>query len=76
MKALDIILIFMFLLIVVGVAYGFIALKNDGTKCIRDPIKYGITEINKQNNESLQCTCSMGQNSFTLSEEGVKPFNP
>lgn len=76
MKAIDIILVIMFLLIAIGVIYGYQLLKQQGVQCVRDPLKYGIKEINRQNNYSLVCTCSMGKNAFTLSEEGVKPFNP
>ena len=57
MKKIDIFLICMFLLFVGLVIYVLNVINKDVTKCIADPISYGVIALSKQIENNLSCAC-------------------
>ena len=54
-------LLFILILVAIGC---LIILHQDGTKCLANPIKYGVNSLASQNKENVMCSCN-GLNKFT-----------
>lgn len=72
---LDILLAITLITLVVVLAFVFYNMKNEGTKCTVNPLKYGVQQVEDQHNSNLSCTCNLESgNIFLLDNQGLRKF--
>ncbi len=67
----------LFVALVILLIVTFLEMKTEGTKCLTDPLIYGIKEVEKSNRAKFTCTCNLDKiNSPTmlLNSDGLSLF--
>jgi len=52
------------IVLVIITAMALFIIKSEGTKCMANPLEYGVDKLGQQTNPSLMCICSYTNSSF------------
>lgn len=58
MKIADIVMLLLVCGLFIGGAFFIKEVREEKTKCVRNPLLYGVEKYSKDNNDVLMCTCN------------------
>jgi len=68
---LDWLIVCLLTVLIIVIIICSIVLVRSGTKCIANPLVYGVKELNKINKQEVTCTCTNGNNFIFVSKNGI-----
>jgi hypothetical protein len=63
----DYVLIILLITLIIVISFGLIYMKSEGSKCLYNPLVYGVQQLEKTNNgKYVTCTCSKDSTDIKL----------